>query len=60
MYLRDLDSTNIEFDGTLIYSPHLLVWATSERFLPAEGTFRVILASESHWLQPVLVLSVHR
>jgi hypothetical protein len=33
--------------------------ATSERFLPAGGTFRVILASKSHWLQPVLVLSVH-
>jgi hypothetical protein len=40
-------------------SPHMLVLATSERFLPAGGTFRVILASESHWLQPVLVLSVH-
>jgi hypothetical protein len=43
----------------LIPSPHLLVLATSERFLSAGGTFRAILASESHWLQPVLVLSVH-
>jgi hypothetical protein len=40
----------------LIPSPHLLVLATSERFLPAWGTFRAILPSESHWLQPVLVL----
>jgi hypothetical protein len=30
-----------------------------ERFLPAWDTFRAILTSESHWLQPVLVLSVH-
>jgi hypothetical protein len=37
----------------------MLVLATSERFLPAWGTFRAILASESHWLQPMLVLSVH-
>ena len=43
----------------VIPSPHLLVLATSERFLPAGGTFRAILANESHWLQPVLVLSVH-
>jgi hypothetical protein len=43
----------------LIPSPHLLVLATSERFLPAWGTFRVNLASESHWLQLVLVLYVH-
>jgi hypothetical protein len=35
-----------------------MVLATSERFLPAGDTYRVILASESHWLQPVLVLSV--
>jgi hypothetical protein len=39
-------------------SPHLLVLAISERFLPTRGTFRVILVSESHWLQPVLVLSI--
>ena len=44
------------FAHTLLPSPHL---ATSERFLLARGTFRAILASESHWLQPVLVLSVH-
>jgi hypothetical protein len=37
----------------------LLVQATSERFLPAGGTFRAILASESHRLQPLLLLSVH-
>ena len=43
----------------LIPSPHLLVLATSKRFLPARGTFRAILAGESHWLQAVLILSVH-
>ena len=43
----------------LIPSPHLLVLATNERFLPTWGTFRAILASESHWLQPILVLSIH-
>ena len=43
---------------TLLPSPNLLVLATSERFLSARGTFRAILASESHWLQPMLVLSV--
>jgi hypothetical protein len=32
---------------------------TSERFLLAGGNFRAIVASESHWLQLVLVLSVH-
>jgi hypothetical protein len=42
----------------VIPSPHLLVMATNERFLPARGTFRTILASESHWLQLMLVLSV--
>jgi len=35
------------------------VLVTIERFLPARGTFRAILASESHWLQPMLVFSVH-
>ena len=45
--------------GALIPSPHLLVLATSERFLPTWGTFRAMLASESHWLQPMLVLSIH-
>jgi hypothetical protein len=43
----------------LIPSPHMLVLATSNRFLSAWDTFRVILASESHWLQPMLLLSVH-
>ena len=37
----------------------MLVRATSERFLPAGDIFRAILASESHWLQPILVPSVH-
>ena len=45
--------------GHMIAHPHLLVWATSERFLPTGGTFRVGLASESHWLQLVLVFTVH-
>jgi hypothetical protein len=44
--------------GALIHSPHLLVRATGERFLPARGTFTASLASESHWLQPMLILSV--
>ena len=39
--------------------PHLMVRATSERFLPPGATFRVGLASESRWLQPVMVLTVH-
>ena len=43
----------------LITHPHLLVRGTGERFLPAGGTFGVRLASESHWLQPILVLTVH-
>jgi hypothetical protein len=43
----------------IIHSPHMLVWVISERFLPTGGTFRAILASESHWLQPMLVLSIH-
>ena len=37
----------------------MLVLATIEGFLPVEGIFRAILASESHWLQLVLVLPVH-
>ena len=45
--------------GPFLHSPHMLVRATSERFLPAGGIFRAILASESQWLQPVLVFSVH-
>ena len=40
-------------------SPHMMVLATSEQFLQARGTFRAILASESHWLQPMLILSFH-
>ena len=40
-------------------SPHLMVLATNEQFLPAWGTFRAILDNESHWLQPVMVLSFH-
>ena len=39
--------------------PHILVRATNEQFLPAGATFRVGSASESHWLQSVLVLTVH-
>ena len=33
-----------------IVHPHTLVQATSERFLLAVATFRVRLASESHWV----------
>ena len=40
-----------------ITHPQLLVHATSERFLQARATFRSYLASESHWLQPLLVLA---
>ena len=53
------DTATLPLWISLIHSPHLLVRVTSERFLPAGGTFRAILASESHWLQPVLVLSIH-
>ena len=35
------------------------MWATNERFLQAGTTFRVSSASERHWLQPMLVLTVH-
>jgi hypothetical protein len=42
-----------------IAHPHLLLRATCEQFLQARATSRVGLASESHWLQPVLVLTVH-
>jgi hypothetical protein len=38
----------IELSFRLIPSPHQLVMATSERFLPAGGTFRTIVANESH------------
>jgi hypothetical protein len=43
----------------LITHPQLLVLATTERFLPAGATLRGGLNSENHWLQPVLVLTVH-
>jgi hypothetical protein len=43
----------------LIPSPHLPVLVTSERFLLAWGIFRAILASESHWLPPMLILFVY-
>ena len=43
---------------SVIVHPHLLVRATNERFLPARATFRSVLASESHWLQQVLVLTI--
>ena len=43
----------------LIAHPHLLVRTTSKWFLPAGATFRDGLASESHWLQPMLVRTVH-
>ena len=33
--------------------------ATGEQFLPAGVTSRVDLASESRWLEPMLVLTVH-
>ena len=45
-----------------VYYPthtYLQVHATSERFLPAWATFRASIASESHWLQQVSVLTVH-
>ena len=41
-----------------IARPQLLVRATIERFPPARATFRSVLASESQWLQPLLVLTV--
>ena len=47
-----------EQEGPFIARPHLLVRATTERFPPARATFRSVLASESHWLQPLLVLTV--
>ena len=43
----------------LIGHPLLLVLATSERFLPTWAIFKISLASENHWLQPMLVLIVH-
>jgi hypothetical protein len=49
----------LQFCVKLITHPHLLVRATSERFLPAGALLQLGLVSESHWLQPVLVLTVH-
>ena len=46
-------------EPAVIPHPHLLVRGTNEWFLPTGATFRVGLASESHWLQPVLVHTVH-
>ena len=40
--------------------PHLLVRVASERFLPTMVTFRSVLASKRHWLQPVLVITVRQ
>ena len=46
--------------GGLIAHPQLLVQVIYKHLLPAWGTFRIGLASESHWLQPVLVLTIYR
>ena len=43
----------------LIAHLYLLVRVTSEPFLQGGTTFKVGLANESHWLQPMLVLTVH-
>jgi hypothetical protein len=40
--------------------PHLLVLPITERFLLVGANFGIGLASENHWLQQVLVLTVHR
>ena len=54
-----LGSLTLKLKGWLLIArPHLLVRTTSERFPPAKATFRSVLASESHWLQPLLVLTV--
>ena len=42
----------------IIVHPHILVRATSEQFPPARVTFRSVSAKESHWLQPLLVLTI--
>ena len=55
----DICHMGIGEEAALRHCPHLLMWATSERFLPARGNFRAILTTKSHWLQPVLVLFVH-
>ena len=43
----------------IIAPPHKLVRATNVRFLPTGVTFRVGLVSENHWIQLVLVLTIH-
>ena len=43
----------------LIAHPYILVQVTNERFLPARATFKPGSATESHWLQSVLVLTIH-
>jgi hypothetical protein len=44
-----LHNNSLQFEGCLLIpSPNLLVLVTCERLLPARGTFRAILASESH------------
>ena len=66
-YLRFKKELNVrvsrlQWDGCtsgLIAHPHILVQANNERFLQAGATFSPGSASESHWLQPVLVLTVH-
>ena len=48
-----LDTHHLSFESPLIIpSPHMPVLATNERFLPIGGTFKAILASESHWYSP--------
>ena len=47
-----------DFYRSVVAHPHLLVRATNERFLSTRATFKSVLASESHWLQPMLVLIV--
>ena len=42
----------------LIVHPHIPVQGTNEQFLQAGATFSLGLASESHWLQPVMILTV--
>ena len=49
----------IIWDNQLIAHPHLLVRATNVWVFSARANFRVGLANESHWLQPMLVFTVH-
>jgi hypothetical protein len=55
--MKILDTSSLS-SGSLIAHAHLLMRATNERFLPVGGSFRVGLASESHWLRPMLVLTI--